>query len=159
MGEAVSPHRHRAPGQILLDTHAWLWHLDGDESRFPAGAVDLLRERGRERLLAVSDISAWEVATKVAKGKLTLALETSHWIARAERAPGIAFVRLDRQILVASASLPGALHGDPADRILVATSLAHGFWLATADQAILDYARSDASHLRAIDLRLAARRR
>ena len=159
MGEVRPPRPDRVRGQVLLDTHVWLWHLDGDAGRFPPGAVDLLRERGRERLLAVSDISAWEVATKVAKGKLTLALETSHWIARAERAPGIAFIRLDRQILVASAVLPGDLHGDPADRILVATALAYGAWLATADGALLDYALSEASHLRAIDLRRASRRR
>lgn len=82
-------------------------------------------------------ISSIALRTRAAKGKLTLALEPVDWLSRAERAPGISFLRPDRQLLVQSARLPGEIQGDPADRILIATALAHQCWLVTADEAIL----------------------
>jgi hypothetical protein len=55
------------------------------------------------------------------------------------RQPGPSFVPLDRQILLGSAQRPGDLHGDPADRMLVATAARAGGPLVTAGQAILGY--------------------
>lgn len=62
------------------------------------------------------------------------------WAERAGRQPGLSFVPLDRQILLGSTQLPGDLHGDPADRMLVATAALAGVPLVTADSAIVDYA-------------------
>jgi PIN domain nuclease of toxin-antitoxin system len=102
--------------------------------------------------LLVSDVSVWEIGTKVAKGRLRLALDVPVWVARAERAPGIRFLPLDRPTLLLSTALPGTVHGDPADRMLIASALLHRCALVTADRTIVAYARSDAP-LTVVDVR------
>lgn len=127
-------------GPALLDTHIWLWYLDGRDDLLPAAAVELLRRCVRGEGLVVSDISVWEVGTKVAKGKLVLAPDVSAWLAKAERRPGFSFLRLDREILLSSTKLEGEVHGDPADRMLIASSMLAQLPLVTADSSVLDYA-------------------
>jgi len=94
-------------------------------------------------LLFVSDISFWEVALKASKGKLTLSVGAAIWLSRAERAPGISYFALDRTILIQSTQLAGALHADPADRMLIATAQLRSAPLMTADDAIIAYAASE----------------
>ena len=60
-------------GPALVDTHIWIWHLDGRTEGMAPSAVRLLRRCVKGEGLLVSDISIWEVGTKVAKGKLDLA--------------------------------------------------------------------------------------
>jgi len=130
-------------GPLLLDTHIWVWYLDGAEDRLPGPMAETLREAGRGAGLLVSDISVWEVGTKAARGRLRLTPSTAAWIERAGRQPGLSFLPLDRQILLGSTQLPGDLHGDPADRMLIATAALAGIPLVTADRAILDYAQRE----------------
>lgn len=61
------------------------------------------------------------------------------WIARSEALPFIQFVPLDNRIALRSNLLPGELHEDPADRIIIATSLTLGAPLVSKDQKIRDY--------------------
>jgi PIN domain nuclease of toxin-antitoxin system len=77
---------------------------------------------------------------KVSKGKLNLRPDPQGWVDRASRRPGFSFLPLDREILLRSTSLPGEVHGDPADRILMASAALSGMPLLTADPLILDYA-------------------
>jgi len=63
--------------------------------------------------------------------------------------PGIRLVPISPEILVEIANLPGEAHGDPADRILVASARSVGGRLATRDQGMLHYASS--GHLNALD--------
>jgi len=137
---------------LLLDTHIWLWYLEGAEQGLPSAAVELLRHANRAHQLLVSDISLWEIGTKVAKGRLRLALDVSLWLARAERAPGITFLPLDRPTLLLSTALPGEIHGDLADRMLIASAVLHRCALVTADRTIIGYARG-AGPLTVIDAR------
>ena len=103
-------------------------------------AVHLLRRCAKQEGLLVSDISVWEVGNKAARGKLSLAPNVSAWIHRAERQPGISFLPLDREVLLSSTQLPGAVHGDPADRMLIASAALAGVSLVTADRLIVEYA-------------------
>jgi len=130
-------------GPVLLDTHIWVWYLDGAGERMAASGVELVRQCLRGEGALVSDMSVWEVGTKVARGKLTLKPNVSSWLERASRRPGFSFLSLDREILLLSTQLPGAIHGDPVDRILVASSALAGFPIVTADHMIVDYARSE----------------
>lgn len=130
-------------GPALLDTHIWIWFLDGAEDRLTPDTVTLLRRCVRGEGLCVSDISVWETGTKVAKGRLSLSPNVAAWLARAERRPGFSFVPLDRQLLLASTQLPGTVHGDPADRMLIATAALTGMPLVTADRHIVDYAATE----------------
>jgi PIN domain nuclease of toxin-antitoxin system len=128
-------------GPILLDTHIWIWYLDGDASRLSSNCVSLLEDRGTQGELAVSDISFWELAGKSAKGKLTLSIDVGVWLSRAASAPGFLFLPLDRDVLLLSARLAGTAHNDPVDRMLLAIAQLHSMPLVTADARIIDYAK------------------
>lgn len=139
---AWTPARLRAyDGPLLLDTHIWIWYLNGDGQALAPATVSLLERSAAASGLFVSDISYWEVAVKSAKGKLDFTVDTSVWLQRAERAPGVRFVPLDRTILLQSTRLPGTPHGDPADRMLMATALILNMPLVTADRAIIAYGK------------------
>ena len=130
-------------GPLLLDTHVWIWHLEGDDSLTARGTTALLDRCGAVSGLRVCDISAWEIAVKSRKGKLHFSVDTLLWLRRAERAPGTRNLPLDREILLASAMLSGEVHSDPADRMLIAAAKLNNLPLVTADATIVDYAKQN----------------
>lgn len=132
----------RYDGALLLDTHVWIWHVEGNASQLDAATIALLDRSSAVSRLLVSDISYWEVAVKTAKGKLTLSIDVAVWLQRAEAAPGVRFLPLDRAVLLQSTLLVGAAHNDPADRMLMATAQIHNVPLVTADGAIIEYANA-----------------
>lgn len=132
-----SPHRDTP---LLLDTHVWLWTLDGTPGSLSHAARTLIEAGARARRLLVSDFSAWEVAMLVARGRLELGSDTTVWLDRAASAPGIVGLPVTRDALVYSTQLPGAPHGDPADRILIAQARMIGAALLTCDRGIIAYA-------------------
>lgn len=125
---------------LLLDTHVWLWLVGGAEplKRPVLSAVEGAARRGRIR---VSAISVWEVAMLEAKGRIRLAKDRLAWVQEALSAPGTSLVPLTPEIAVESSRLPGEFHGDPADRILVATARLLGGTLLTRDERILAYGK------------------
>jgi PIN domain nuclease of toxin-antitoxin system len=128
---------------LLLDSHVWVWTVSGDES-LGWNAKALVRERSRHHAVAVSGISFWELAVKAAKGALEFSPDVRSWLASASRIPGVGVIDVDRDLMV-RASLLDWSHGDPADRMLVATAISHQVELVTADRAILEYARASRS--------------
>ena len=54
--------------------------------------------------------------------------------------PGLSMMPLTPSICVRSSRLPGDFHGDPADRLIVATARELGAVLLTRDELILQYA-------------------
>jgi PIN domain nuclease of toxin-antitoxin system len=88
----------------------------------------------------VSSVSAWEIGTLVRKRRLSLAPDPLSWIRRFLLQPGVRAVELTMEAAALSASLPEPFHGDPADRLLVATARDLGAALATRDERILAYA-------------------
>jgi PIN domain nuclease of toxin-antitoxin system len=93
----------------------------------------------------VSSISCWEVGLLVKKGRLRLASSTADWVARSAGLPFLRFVPVDNQIALRSIELPGQLHDDPADRLIVATALSLGVPLVTKDRRLHEY-----PHLRTV---------
>ena len=133
----------RYDGALLLDTHIWIWHLEGATSRMAPGVTELLDRAGAKAGLHVCDISAWEVAVKARKGTLHFSVDPMIWLRRAERAPGIRSLPLDREILLVSTMLPGEMHNDPADRMLLAAAKLNNLPLVTADASIMEYAKAN----------------
>ncbi|MCX7165625.1 MAG: type II toxin-antitoxin system VapC family toxin [Rhodocyclales bacterium] len=118
---------------LLLDTHIWLWWLLGQ----PELAA---KERDALDALAAADtppglcaISLWEAQMLVAKGRLKIDAPLSHWLPTAVAAESVTLLPMDVAVILALDSLPAGFHGDPADRIIVATARAHGLPLATRD--------------------------
>jgi PIN domain nuclease of toxin-antitoxin system len=62
--------------------------------------------------------------------------------------PGLALSPLTREIAIDSIHLPGEIHGDPVDRILVATARALGATLLTKDRRLIEY--SSQRHVRVL---------
>lgn len=124
---------------LLLDTHAAVWLALGEPLQ--PGGRQLLEQAWDENLsLHLSAVSAWEVAMLVAKGRVRLGRDPLAWFDELERRFGIQVAELTPAILVASVLLPGALHPDPADRMIAATARAHGWRLLTRDARLLAYA-------------------
>lgn len=130
-------------GPLLLDTHIWVWHIEGDASQMAPETTALLDRSGARSQLLVSDISYWEVAVKAAKGKISFAVDAAAWLQRAEKAPGIHVSALDRAVLLLSTRLAGTAQNDPADRMLIALAQLESIPLVTADRLIIEYARAN----------------
>ncbi len=130
---------HEIALPLLLDTHVWVWLMEGDPKLTPS-----VRERIQgavpDKGVHISAISVWEVAMHEAKGRIVFDVDCNVWVNRALSSPGVSLIPLHPEIAIASTHLPDAFHGDPADRIIVATARQQNFTLVTADNAILDYA-------------------
>lgn len=120
----------------------WVWLLAGDDALMSAELPAHIERASDKGVCYVSDISAWEVATKSARHALSLSMDASAWIDEAASAPGINHVAVSRDILVASARLPVETLPDLVDRILVATALRHGLTVVTADETLLAFQQS-----------------
>jgi len=123
---------------IVLDTHAWIWWVSNPEL-LSAKAKTVINNAIEASELCVSSISAWEVAVLVGRGRLQLTMGVRDWIARSESLPFLRFVPVNNNIAIRSVELDGEFHGDPADRIIVATTLSIGANLITKDKKILNY--------------------
>jgi len=130
--------------ELLLDTHAWLWMAAGQ----PLRNSDRLNAAENEGRLCLSPISCWELGLLVARGRVVLGQPLSDWLP--ECLERLKVVDLTPEIAVESSFLPGSLHNDPADRLLVATARARDATLATRDGKLLDYASQ--GHLRVLEI-------
>jgi PIN domain nuclease of toxin-antitoxin system len=121
--------------RVLLDTHVWVsWLLD--DGHLSANERVELGRLAAARETALAAISLWEVQVLHAKRRLTLDRPFALWL-RDAVAPGVAEVLpLDLEVVLALDALPPSFHGDPADRLIVATARAHAMPLATHDARI-----------------------
>lgn len=121
---------------IILDTHILVW-LDQDDDALGPDARSMITLEHAEERLGISAISFWEIGMLVAKRRLKFAMDLDVW--RGELlAAGYIEIPIDGRIAIVAAQLT-RFHGDPADRLLVATALIHNAGLVTADKKILRY--------------------
>ncbi len=119
--------------KLLLDTHAFLWFVAGD---------DALSSRGRlaiedlENHKLVSMVSLWEIAIKNSIGKLALEKPFEQLIPEQLQAGGFEILGISIGHLTKLAQLP-LHHRDPFDRLLVAQCLAENLALLSGD-GVLD---------------------
>jgi PIN domain nuclease of toxin-antitoxin system len=119
---------------ILLDTHAAVW-LASDEPVLGQKSCTLALAARAENQLAISAISFWEIALLAAKHRLELHRRPAEL--RAELLDtGVMELALTGDIALLAVELKN-LHGDPADRFIVATALMHDATLITADARLL----------------------
>jgi PIN domain nuclease of toxin-antitoxin system len=124
---------------IALDTHALLWWISSPD-RIPGKARRMLDGSvADKRQVAVSSISLWEIAMLVERKRLELTIPVSVWIERVQELPWLDFIPVDNRIAVGSVFLDGFPHRDPADRIIVATTLGLNATLVTADTRLRAY--------------------
>lgn len=132
---------------VLLDTHAFVWLLNGNE-RLGHKARKAIQHSLGEAAVLVSAISPWEIAMLVGKGRLVLDRDVGEWLGAALALPGVRLEPLSPEIAVASTRLPGSLNSDPADRIIAATARHLGASLVTEDRLLLAYGA--AGHIKTV---------
>ena len=66
-------------------------------------------------------------------------MSANDWVAASEALPFFNFVPVTNSIALKSVNLPGTLHNDPADRIIISTALSLGASLVTKDEKIQNY--------------------
>lgn len=102
-------------------------------TRAERGALDAAAGRSE---VCVAAISLWEVQMLHGKRRLELPLPISAWLTRAADDRIVSVIPLDVETVLALDSLPDSFHGDPADRLIVATARARVLPLATRDTSI-----------------------
>jgi len=119
---------------IVLDTHTWIWWVSE-----PAR----LGRRGRSAIevadrIGVPAVCQFEVAAAISRGRITLDRAPLEWIEQALALPRVELLPLTPAIAVKATQL-GPFHGDPADRLIVATAVLAGAALVTKDRNIRAY--------------------
>jgi PIN domain nuclease of toxin-antitoxin system len=120
----------------LLDTHAWIWWVDHDRrlGRAQAEALDAMPASDRPCLC---DISLWEVAMLVERGRLSFTIPFAEWLESAAHPRTVRLIPVSEDIVVEVTRLPQSFHRDPADRIIVAACRVLKIPLVTTDRLIL----------------------
>ena len=120
---------------LLLDTHAFLWFMEGNER---------ISQRARAKIEAADGVrassvaSAWEMAIKSSLGKLDLAKPLGELLPPLLADAGIELLPIEIPDLARVATLPFH-HRDPFDRLLAAQALERGFTIVSVDEAFDAY--------------------
>lgn len=126
---------------IVLDTHAWIWWV-ADRERLSSAAARAIADSDA---IGISAISSWEVAMLADRGRIELDRPVARWVRAALAADGRTVeVPLTSSIALAAAGLgEDGMHGDPADRFILATARDRGGRLVTKDGALRAFAPDD----------------
>jgi PIN domain nuclease of toxin-antitoxin system len=132
---------------VLLDTCAAIWLVNGDPMSADSRA-SITAAQTENLGVYVSPMTAWEVATLVAKNRLQLALSPEAWFDALLGLVGVRLAAMPPRVFIASTTLPGAPPRDPVDRIIAATGRTFGYSVVTRDGELMLYAR--AGHIDAV---------
>ncbi|GCA75582.1 ribonuclease VapC22 [Microcystis aeruginosa NIES-2520] len=103
---------------IVLDTHIWLWLINGNFDRFPDHWLEKLE---LAESLGVSPISCYEIALANQRGRLELSYPPQEWIQQALTMAKIDIFSIPPEIAIRAVNL-SPIHKDPFDRIIMATA-------------------------------------
>ncbi len=120
---------------IVLDTHIWVDWVIGGDAALPRSVVNAMQAESR---WTVSAISCFEVSLLVKRGKLELPLPITEWIFEATVNSNIESLPTTCEIAQLSVTLAD-IHRDPADRIIIATTITHNAKLASIDSIFPSY--------------------
>ncbi|ACB00857.1 MULTISPECIES: type II toxin-antitoxin system VapC family toxin [Cyanophyceae] len=116
--------------RLLLDTHIWLWYLQGSDRL----SIELQGKIEDPKVqIWLSPISIWETLMLAEKGRINLGKLPQQWISDALKVLEVREAPLNNDIAILSRviQLP---HQDPADRFIAATALYYDLLLATVDR-------------------------
>ena len=121
--------------RLLLDTNALLRTFLHSQ-RIPTQVRDIIADVENE--IFVSAAAVWEIATKVAVGKLRLPADTTDYLRSRFTAFDFNHLPITYEHALATAHLP-MHHRDPFDRILIAQALLEGLTIITGDRLFEQY--------------------
>lgn len=118
---------------IVLDTVTLVWFTLGDE-RLGSKSRSLI-DSGND--FAISAITPWEVSMLVGKGRLGLGKSPLAWINGILADPRMELMPITPKLAVDAGLLPATIHGDPADRLIMATAQDLACPVLTPDEKLL----------------------
>ena len=121
--------------RYLLDTHTFLW-WNMDDAQLSSLAKELIADGNNEIFLSAA--SAWEIAIKTARGRLTLPEDPTRYVSNRLSLHGFQALPVQIHHAVQVYKLP-LHHSDPFDRLLIAQSQIESMSLISADMEIRKY--------------------
>ncbi|AAY61552.1 PIN domain protein [Rickettsia felis str. Pedreira] len=134
---------------LVLDTHVLLWSILQPEelSEQIKHKINLAQENSQ---LFLSSISLWEIAMLNFKKRINVYEPIKDFLNSITNINGLSIKDISPEVAAESVSLMDDFHGDPADRIIVATAKCLGATLLTRDQKILSWAKL--GHIKSISI-------
>lgn len=134
---------------LVLDTHVLLWSILQPEelSEQIKHKINLAQENSQ---LFLSSISLWKIAMLNFKKRINVYEPIKDFLNSITNINGLSIKDISPEVAAESVSLMDDFHGDPADRIIVATAKCLGATLLTRDQKILSWAKL--GHIKSISI-------
>ncbi len=120
---------------IVLDTHVWLWLVNGTFDRIPSHWIAQIESAD---CVGVCSVSCYEIALAHRRGRLELPSSAQAWFEGALAPVGIELFPLTPKIASRAVDL-APIHNDPFDRLIIATTLVREAKLASVDGLISRY--------------------
>jgi PIN domain nuclease of toxin-antitoxin system len=121
--------------KYLLDTHTFLW-WNMDDPQLSSNVKEIIGDGSNEIFLSAA--SAWDIAIKTARGRLTLPEDPAHYITNRISMHGFQALPVQIHHAVQVYKLPNH-HADPFDRLLIAQSQIESMPLLSLDENIRKY--------------------
>lgn len=137
---------------FLLDTHIWFWAAKGDRHNLAEEFHNDIEGWQRDGKAYISAASVWEIAMMAARERVDLSVSVEHWVEMTTEDGGFIILPLSPRILIESTRLPGAIHKDPFDRMLVATAREHDLSLLSKDEKLFNYSMGGHVRVRYADV-------
>jgi PIN domain nuclease of toxin-antitoxin system len=118
---------------VLLDTHVLHW-WSAEPERLSARAAAAVA--GAD-VLAVCGITWFELAWLARHDRIRLSVPLDSWLD--QLAADVRTMGITPAVASTASALPPTFSGDPADRLIYATAVEHGWILVTKDQRLRDH--------------------
>jgi len=115
--------------KLLLDTHAFIWFINGD-NQLPKKVIKLIEDSNNQCFLSIASI--WEIAIKVSLGRLVLKSEFNH-IQQLIIKNDFEILPIHFDHLISIQKLE-FFHRDPFDRLIISQAIAEDFIIISKDK-------------------------
>jgi PIN domain nuclease of toxin-antitoxin system len=115
---------------VLLDTHVLYW-WSSEPDRLSSAAARAVTNADE---LAIASISWFELAWLARHKRINAPLPIRSWLE--DLADQVRTITTTHAVAATAAELPASFPGDPADRIIYATAVEHGWSLITKDDRL-----------------------
>jgi PIN domain nuclease of toxin-antitoxin system len=120
--------------KLLLDTHAFIWFINGDERLSIKSKKEILKSSNKK---FISMVSIWEMAIKTSLGKLRINYPFNEVFNQIEENGFETLsITFDHTLLVSQLEFH---HRDPFDRLLIAQAISENMKIISKDENLNKY--------------------